>query len=384
MFKDLKIRTVLLLGFGSLLLFLIVSGGAGAWGTKKLSNVLLRVIDIDASANEHALHVNLTALGMRRFEKDIFLNIGDKEKLENYFKKWQAESKGLRDNLSELELKVSDQKEKDAIGGIKRDLDTYEAGFKSVYAKVLDEKIRTAQEANAAIGEFKAATHNIENASKSLAASSQNRMRQIREELVSLTGKLIAAITVCLLAGFVLSLVLAYTIISRITRTLKQGVAATSRIAEGDLTGEIKIHGNDEIGQLLMSIKLMADRIKGVVSEARGIAEHVTSGSRELSASAQQIAQGTTEQAASVEETSASMEEMASSINQNSDNSVQTEKIALKAARDAKESGRVVNETVTAMKDIAGRIAIIDEIARQTNLLALNAAIEAARAGEHG
>ena len=78
------------------------------------------------------------------------------------------------------------------------------------------------------------------------------------------------------------------------------------------------------------------------------------------------------------------MEQMASNIKQNADNAQQTEKIALKAADDAKEGGHAVGETVSAMKEIASKISIIEEIARQTNLLALNAAIEAARAGEHG
>ena len=78
------------------------------------------------------------------------------------------------------------------------------------------------------------------------------------------------------------------------------------------------------------------------------------------------------------------MEEMVSNIKQNADNAQQTEKIALKAAQDAREGGKAVTETVSAMKEIANKISIIEEIARQTNLLALNAAIEAARAGEHG
>jgi methyl-accepting chemotaxis protein len=78
------------------------------------------------------------------------------------------------------------------------------------------------------------------------------------------------------------------------------------------------------------------------------------------------------------------MEQMASNIRQNTDNAMQTEKIAVKSASDAKEGGKAVMETVSAMKQIATKISIIEEIARQTNLLALNAAIEAARAGEHG
>jgi methyl-accepting chemotaxis protein len=77
------------------------------------------------------------------------------------------------------------------------------------------------------------------------------------------------------------------------------------------------------------------------------------------------------------------MEVMASSIQQNADNAKQTDKLASKAAQDAKTSGEAVVETVTAMKEISEKI-IIEEIARKTDLLALNAAVEAARAGEHG
>jgi methyl-accepting chemotaxis protein len=75
---------------------------------------------------------------------------------------------------------------------------------------------------------------------------------------------------------------------------------------------------------------------------------------------------------------------MGASIQQNSENTRQMERMAIKGASEAEESGKAVKQTMDAMKFITQKIEIVDEIAYQTNLLALNAAIEAARAGEHG
>ncbi|MCX8027791.1 MAG: methyl-accepting chemotaxis protein, partial [Thermodesulfovibrionales bacterium] len=153
-------------------------------------------------------------------------------------------------------------------------------------------------------------------------------------------------------------------------------------VANGNLMVELKERSDED--ELIRSLMNMVKKLREVVAEVKVAADNVATGSNELNSSAQTISQGATEQAASVEETSSSMEQMSSNIKQNADNALQTEKIALKAAEDAKESGQAVNEAVQAMKEIAGKISIIEEIARQTNLLALNAAIEAARAGEHG
>ncbi len=154
------------------------------------------------------------------------------------------------------------------------------------------------------------------------------------------------------------------------------------QVAQGNLMVELKKRcDNDE---LMESLAHMVEKLREVVMEVQSAADNVASGGQEMSATAQQMSQGASEQAASAEEVTASMEQMAASIRQNTDNALQTEKIAVKSAADAKEGGKAVAETVAAMKEIATKISIIEEIARQTNLLALNAAIEAARAGEHG
>jgi methyl-accepting chemotaxis protein len=185
-------------------------------------------------------------------------------------------------------------------------------------------------------------------------------------------------------AGMVVLNVLVYFFVRKLVKPLSEAVTIVDRIAEGNLEVPINSCGNDEVGQLLNAMKRMMANLRTVVRDVKTASDNVAAGSQQLSAGAQQMSQGTTEQAASTEESSSSIEQMNSTIKQNADNALQTEKIALKSATDARESGKAVTQAVTAMKEIAQKISIVEEIARQTNLLALNAAIEAARAGDHG
>lgn len=170
--------------------------------------------------------------------------------------------------------------------------------------------------------------------------------------------------------------------LNRMVHAFKDLAGVATKISEGDLTVEAKpLSDRDVLGKALVQ---MLASLRQTVSEVAAAASNVASGSEEMSSTAEQLSQGSTEQAASAEESTSAMEEMASSIQQNADNASQTEKIASKAADDARSSGTAVNKTVVAMREIAEKISIIEEIARKTDLLALNAAVEAARAGEHG
>ncbi|HUO30092.1 MAG TPA: methyl-accepting chemotaxis protein [Bryobacteraceae bacterium] len=168
----------------------------------------------------------------------------------------------------------------------------------------------------------------------------------------------------------------------KMVQNLKAAAQVATSISNGDLSVQAVANSDkDVLGQALLK---MLGTLRKTVSDVAAASTNVATGSEEMTSAAQQLSQGATEQASAAEESTSSMEEMASSVQQNADNARQTDKIASKAAEDARASGDAVIRTVSAMKQVAEKISIIEEIARKTDLLALNAAVEAARAGEHG
>jgi methyl-accepting chemotaxis protein len=383
-FNNMKIGTRLGMVFGVVLFLLLAVAVTGYWGMKMIDEEIVKDLDSDGVIAQHAGRARANVLGLRRFEKDVFINIGHADKVDEYYKKWNEEKESVEERVKTLEKVATDPKDKEQVKLIKDNLALYAAGFNKVYAMVRDGRVKTTAEGNSAIAEFKDETHKMENVASDFAKEGYKRLDHIKElaqiEMKQALQVMLPIVVIALILGVVAALL----ITRSIRKPVNEGVAVANALANGDLTVSIEATSKDEIGQLMGSLKNMVEKLKVVVGEVMSASDNVASGSQQLSATAQQMSQGATEQAASAEEVSSSMEEMASSIRQNTDNAMQTEKISIKSSVDAKEGGKAVVETVAAMKEIATKISIIEEIARQTNLLALNAAIEAARAGEHG
>lgn len=176
-----------------------------------------------------------------------------------------------------------------------------------------------------------------------------------------------------------------------VIRPLNEAIQLLNKVASGDLTTNITVKRNNEIGHLFSAMQRMQQSLYATVSRVRNSAESIHVSSQEIADGNVNLAHRTETQAGSLQDTAASIDELTGAVTQNADNAQQANALVQGTVDQAINGGEVVKQVVQTMNSIntsANKIVdivdLIDDIAFQTNLLALNASVEAARAGEQG
>ena len=166
---------------------------------------------------------------------------------------------------------------------------------------------------------------------------------------------------------------------------------ALSRLAENDLTAEIREPFPGAYEDLRINFNRGLATVSSTMSKIRELAENVLRGSDEINAASADLAQRNERQAANLQVASNAMGGVTAALTNTAAQAHDANKSVASAVGRAQEGQDIAASATTSMQEIersSGEISrivsLIDGIAFQTNLLALNAGVEAARAGEAG
>ena len=203
---------------------------------------------------------------------------------------------------------------------------------------------------------------------------------------------------VILVAGSLVSVLVAWTIARRITRSIQRVGLVLEGLAEGDLTGTAEVTARDELGKmagaldsataslraLIGTIDASATSLSAAAEQMSGTAGHIAASAEESSAQALVVSAAAEQVSRNVQTVAAGSEEMGASIREIAHNANEAAKVAGQAVEVAAATTSTVSKLGESSTEIADVVKVITSLAAQTNLLALNATIAAARAGEAG
>lgn len=313
------------------------------------------------------------------------------EASEQYYKSVKPTSETVRQHWADYRASLSpdDVKEVERAAAVDSTWKAYEASSLEVVslAKAGDFEAASTLMRGDSAKKFEALRELAVLSMKQTQDSAKASFEEAREASARTRTRVWAVIALGLLLGSGLS----YVIVSSIKSPLKRCLRIAGQVAQGDLSQNIPVEGEDEVGQLLSALSVMQERLRDTVGEVRNAADTISTASREISSGTLDLSQRTEETASRLQATASAMTQFSDTIGQSAGSARQADQMASTAAHAASRGGEVMSAVVSTMAAISTSshrisdiIGVIDGIAFQTNILALNAAVEAARAGEQG
>ncbi|MBF0588446.1 MAG: chemotaxis protein [Magnetococcales bacterium] len=378
-FRDLSVRSKLTVGFGSIILIIVLSFLYISAAISQATQDAHQIRDESVPFTNIAAKMKMAVIETQQWLSDVSATHNRAG-----YEDTDAAKKTFKDGITSFSAMF---REEGATAELRK-LEELDKAYDALYTTgrhMAETYITKGLEAgNVVMDQFDADSGRLKELINWLVDSHVDESKEMANQISDELEHIFVLLWIVAAALVVLSLIIGLIITSSIASPVQMLMECTEKLGEGDLGFSCAMDSQDEIGRMGNSLAQAVQQINNTIVGVQGASSQIDGGSQTLSEASNNMSQMASEQAASIEETSAAMEEMTSNIQAIADNSHQTEKIAVKASKDAEEGGGAVTEAVRAMKEIADKISIIEDISRQTNLLALNAAIEAARAGEHG
>ncbi len=389
--SDFTIKARLLALAALAVLGLLIVGLQGLYSLSQSNDRFSHYVGNDVESLTQLAGIRAGVGNLRRYEKDLLINLADPKAVERYRKDWEETFDKVSTSLDKIgQLDVpADVKRMPAE--LKQALQDYRTGFGGIQARVAKGEFADTAAANQAMEPVKAPVRAVDKALAEMTekvdrnSAQQVRLLEENEQVIRRNLTLVVVVAVLLLAG--------YTVVNirSILAPLSQAVKAAERIAGHDLSHPVRVDGRDETAAVMRGVQGMQASLVTVVSGVRQSTDNIANASREVATGSQDLSNRTEQAASNLQETASAMEELTASVTHNAESARQAQQLASDATAVARRGGGVVDEVVETMgrisassAKIADIISVIDGIAFQTNILALNAAVEAARAGEQG
>ncbi|MCM0080415.1 methyl-accepting chemotaxis protein [Geomonas sp. Red32] len=398
--RDLKIKTRLSWGFGSILIVV---------GVAVTVTVLMmaKMVERSQLIKDEALPYTVTAdrLAFDTVQVQQFLTDVSATHNPDGYKDAEAAAKEFAEGLARFEEKATRDKDEQTLQAVRAMRDDFNRYYELGKKMAQTYMTQGIAQGNVIMEDFDKSSERITERVKDFRLAQIAQANGLADSTVKSAHRLEVAFAIMGIFTLALGVLVALLISRSITGPLADAVRVIDQVAAGDLTVKVADDARDEIGYLAGRVNHMVDDTAAVLSTVAGASHRLASAAAELEACSGDIRSTMEEVSAQSVSVARASSELAEKSGEIARNCV----LAAESSSDANDSARgssgTLEGTVTGMRQIADRvresaesvtklgsqserigeiIGTIEEIADQTNLLALNAAIEAARAGEQG
>ncbi|HZF16641.1 MAG TPA: hypothetical protein VE046_11920 [Steroidobacteraceae bacterium] len=179
----------------------IALGAAVQWtDLTRLDRAVIRTMHGDIALVEAAARLHEDILQLRRYEKDVFINLGDPLLAADYRSKWDDAYAGLRRDLLRARW-VSAGAGEPVLRSFAACVGDYRAGFDRTWELIRSGTITTPQQANGAMSRYKAFVRSTESQIESLQVTADQRISAADSNIAARQSSLGAMLFFTILAA---------------------------------------------------------------------------------------------------------------------------------------------------------------------------------------